>query len=176
APASAGPSNAPLAFVLGFGIDGHHVVSPVDYLTWCGDCGGVDYHTGSPWVVNPRTTWPYLLAAGPAPGEPGCMWDTDDRYKYLSSGNVLAAGASVSTIECIYAGDLGYPARNHDIYVVSPSPDLIVTMRTEWSRTVVATVVPTYDVGLHAWKYLGCYRSPQATGEQAAAIPDSNGG
>jgi hypothetical protein len=174
--AIAGPSNDPLRFEFDYGLAGHHTAQPVDYLTWCGDCGGVDYHTGTPWVVNPRTTWPYNLTPGPLPGEPGCMWDTDDRYKYVNTGNVLAAGASASTTECLYAGDLGYPSRNHDIYVLSPSPNLLVTMKTEWSRTVIATIVPVYDAGLHAWRYLGCYRAPQAIGDQAVTIPDSNGG
>jgi len=129
-----------------------------------------------PWVVNPGTTWPYFLTPGPVPGEPGCMWDADDRYKYTNSGNVLVAGASVSVIECLYASPTGYPSRNHDIYVLSASPNLIVTMKAEWSRIVIATVLPTYDSSLHSWVYLGCYKAPQPLGDTPVTIPDSNGG
>src|SRR5258706_16001461 len=79
-------SNAPMVFgLIQQGSLGHHTADPVDHLTWCGDCSGTDYTTGSPWVVNPHDSWPFGLPTNGA-FEPGCMWDSDDSYSYVSTG------------------------------------------------------------------------------------------
>lgn len=158
AAASSGPSNDPLAFSMQSGSSGHQINQPVDFLTWCGDCGGVDYTTGSPWVVNPTN----------------CMWDSDDNYSYTSSGNVLAAGASVSVSECLYGGGAQLPT---DIVLQSSSPNLLVTETWTWTGggTVTAIVTPILDQQGHAWRYFDCIRTPVADGP-LVTIPDSNGG
>lgn len=173
------PSNDPLVWTL----DTHHTAQPVDFLTWCGDCVFTDYTTQEPWVVNPRTNYPYDLPAVPGPSrEPGCMWDTDDSYSYVSSGNVLVPGASPSVTECRYSGDLGNePFLLTDVSVRSPSPDLLVTETWTWETTagtasVTAMIPPTWEQATHSWRYFDCVRSPQPQGGVWIDIPGSHGG
>lgn len=173
--AQAGPNDS-LAWQLQYGLSGHHTAQPVDYLTWCGDCSTVDYTTGTPWVVNPRTSWPYNLPTFGSP-EPGCMWDSDDLFNYVSSGNVLAAGASVGITECIYAGTLYYHPFGLDI--TSSSPDLRITETWTWDGGSASLTVPppTFDTTVHLWRYIDCVYTPTAPQTaQLVTIPGSNGG
>lgn len=175
-PVAGAPSNDPLRFVL----DSRHTANPVDYLTWCGDCGGIDYTTGDPWVVNPRSNWPYGFPVVSGPSiEPGCLWDTDDSYRYSSQGNVFAAGASLSVTECRYSAvEGGGPLLLTDILIWSPSPDLDVTESWAWNQTTVSTsVTPTFDPAVHLWRYFDCIRSPRPPfGTPLVTVPDSHGG
>ena len=158
-PAS-GQGNEPLTFVLRYGDQGHHINQPVDYLTWCGDCGGVDYHSGTPWVINPSD----------------CIWDSDDFFSYVSQGSVLAAGASASIQECRYAGFLGAPYDYLGINLTSSSPDLQVVERWRWSGGEVgAFTAPTFDPSVRLWRYHDCIQAPFAQAP-LIEIPDSHGG
>lgn len=178
--AAAGPSNDPLTFQLQYGQTGHQTFDPVGWQTWCGDCFNVDYTTGTPWVVNPRSSWPYNLPTNGA-AEPGCMWDQDDTFDYLSSGNVLAAGASAGVTECIYAGT-NPGAHSYGYFgalIRSPSPDLVITETWTWAGGSVTTVAPApvFDQATRSYKYLDCLITPwPAYGTPLVTIPGSNGG
>jgi len=138
---------------------------PVDQWTWCLDCVGVDYTTGSPWAVNPTT----------------CMWDTDDRYNYAGTG-LLAAGASVSVSDCAFP-------QNHvwNVHGVSPSPDLVITQefigdfdRDGVVETRSVPILPVYDAPNHQYDYAACGRVPYvgSPGAQAALplVPGAHDG
>ena len=171
----AGP-NDPMVFGLPqLNDQNHHTADPVDGQTWCGDCVGTDWTTGTPWVVNPHDNWPYGL---PTYGEfePGCMWDSDDSYSWVTSGNVLAAGATASVTECIYA-NLGLPLLATDVGITSGSPDLIVTEQwVEASQTVTDTIPAVFNRTDHQYHYFACIWSPRGLSVDQVSIPNSHGG
>jgi len=136
-----------------------HIAEPVDYLTWCGDCVGIDYTTGSPWVVNPST----------------CMWDSDDNYKYASEGSVLRSGATASVNECRYASNTLTPTLPTVIDVMSPSPDLLVAEKWSWAGGAVLQHVPAVADG-RKYLYRTCAISPQPIDVPLVTIPNSHGG
>lgn len=159
---AAGQGNDPLMFHARFGDAGHNISQPVDYLTWCGDCIGVDYTTGTPWVVNPTP----------------CSWDSDDFFSYVSEGSVLASDATAGMSECVYAGaDPGaHPYRYLGVFLQSASPDLLVTETWAWDGGSLSTTTsPSYDQSLHAWRYFDCIQAPFAQ-EPLVEVSGSNGG
>jgi len=170
-PVQAGP-NDPLAFGLLYGLNGHHTADPVDYETWCGDCVGVDYQTGTPWVVNPHTSWPYNIPL--ADFQPGCMWDSDDHYDYINSGSVLAAGVSTSVTECWYA--IGAVSADTDIGITSSSSALLVTETFTWDAGSTTVTISPILTTTRAWSYFGCIPLPPTPGGTFQTIPGSNGG
>jgi hypothetical protein len=173
----AGPSNDPLTWQLLYGTAGHQIFDPVDRLTWCGDCIGETPTSGPNWIVNPRDSWPFFLPAPPAPAQAGCMWDSDDLFTYVSSGNVLAAGASAGITECLYAGYWwSWP---FGVNITSPSPNLIVTETWQaWNGPTVTSQVPppTYDTSVHLWRYKDCVRTAMVDSAYYVSVPNSNGG
>lgn len=172
-PTASARSDDALTFELGFGDQGHHIVNPVDYLTWCGDCVDADYHAGTPWVTNPGTTWPFEL---PATAESGCLWDSDDFFSYVSRGSVFAAGVSITLRECRYAGFVGAPYSYIGVNVRSSSPDLRVTERWTWAGGSVSTsTMPFFETKTHLWRYFDCIQGPFAQAP-LVTIPGSNGG
>jgi hypothetical protein len=168
----AGPSDDGMVFNL----VGHHVVDPVDRQTWCGDCIGVDYTTGSPWTINPHDSWPYFLPSQGAV-QTGCMWDADDYYRYASTGNTLGAGVSLSITECRYATPDLHPTFLTNIGITSSSPDLIVTERWSWTTGTLTHAIPAiFDTTSHKWSYFACLMSPGATGGTPTQVPNSHDG
>lgn len=172
---AAGPTD--LTFALnGLGDNGHHTVDPIDQLTWCGDCVGIDYTTGEPWVVNPHDNWPYGLPTNGAQ-QTGCAWDSDDRWSYVSTGNVIAAGATATVTECRYSTEGGYSKLLMDVGITSPSSALLVSIRWQWDTGfVVHPVLPTFDSGDHKWHYFECVDSAPPLGGTEVTIPNSHGG
>ncbi len=167
-------SQDPLAFALrGQGDSGHHVVNPVDSLTWCGDCVGTDWTTGSPWVVNPRDSWPFGLPAQSF--EPGCLWDSDDSYSYTATGNIIDAGVSAVVTECTYQPSVPAPLTFlTNVAIRSSSPDLIVTQTWTWDGgSVTHTFTPVSDA--REWRYADCLAPPVSTGTPVE-VPGSHGG
>jgi hypothetical protein len=149
-PAEAGWSNAPLTF----GMDDQwpKIYQPVDHETWCLDCVGEGWTTQDPWVTNPTT----------------CMWDTDDEFRYVSTGNVLAAGATVTVGGCLLKGEQLVRASTR---ISSPSPNLGVTYAFGSEAT---TAVPTFGAD-HRWHYDLCL-APGLFGGTPVEVADSHGG
>jgi hypothetical protein len=146
---------------LTFSLDQRHVVSPIDYETWCGDCRTVDYTTGSPWAINPTQ----------------CMWDSDDSYDYRSEGNVIPAGGSVSIHECRYADSAQgtYIWLPTDVSIYSASPDLAVTERFTWDTgSKTYTITPTRSGS--QWHYFGCIYAPHPDGGTMQSVAGSHDG
>jgi hypothetical protein len=135
---------------------------PVDWLTWCGDCVGVDYTTANPWVTNPTT----------------CLWDSDDEYSYSYDGTTMAAGASASVHECEY----GSP-RTHrtDTQFSASSPSLVVTQSFAWdngTKTQTWHVAAVLDPITRLYDYNSCFHTPNGdpTSDVFVTVPGSNGG
>lgn len=153
APAHAAPVNDPLAWTL----DEREIQQPVDSLTWCLDCNGVDWTTGEPWVVNPTT----------------CMWDTDDEFTYLGAG-ILGAGVTTSITECLYLSGQSVAAST---WISSPSPELAVTYAFTWPGGGYSVSVPgVWDKASRVYLYRACIRSPFLQGGEPIEVPDSHGG
>src|SRR5205814_48024 len=114
----------------------------VDYETWCGDCVGVDYRSGSPWVVNPTS----------------CLWDSDDYYTYLSDGSTLGPGESVSIHECRYSdsADHTYLYLPTDVRISSSSAALSVTEAFTWDAGSATYTVAPVSQSNGKYLYFGC--------------------
>lgn len=174
-PATAYYSNDPVVFSQ----IQNKVLQPVDYLTWCGDCLFTDYTAGTPWVVNPGTYWPFALSLPPTPvsSMPGCMWDSDDAYEWDSHGNILAAGASAGITECLYLTTNYSQHGESDVWIISPSPKLVVTQTWTWDTgSVTATITPTWSATYKAWQYFDCFYAPPPLNGTLVTVPGSNGG
>lgn len=166
-----------LAFSLnGQGDSGHHIVDPVDQQTWCGDCVGIDYTTGSPWAVNPHDNWPYSLPPNGAQ-QAGCSWDSDDRWSYVATGNIIGAGATATVQECRYSTAGGYPHLNMDVGITSPSNALLVSIIWDWGAgSVVRSLPAMFNSGDHKWHYFECVLSPVPAGSTEGPVPNSHDG
>src|SRR3954447_14259865 len=153
-PAPASAANRSLSFYL----SQRETFQPVDTLTWCGDCVSADYLSATPWVVNP----------GP------CMYDSDDDYKYTSTGNVFAAGGTFSFTDCRWN-----VVQDQDAFVftdiVSASPNLAVTATFTWDTGSATYAIPAQPNG-NDYEYHGCIRNAYPYGGTDVSVPGSNGG
>lgn len=184
APVQAAWSNGPITI----GLAEHDLRDPVDVETWCGDCRGVDYTTGSPWTINPGWVEGYIPPIDtPASGtniEGGCLWDVDDTYQYLTSGNVMEPGQSLSVDECIWQGPnfRRNGGQTNHVQWRSPSPDLVITHTWSWkmddgtmaskSYTLPGPVSVTQGIYL----YQACIRAPGVPHGDLIAVPGSHDG
>lgn len=166
----------------------HIIISPVDHETWCGDCNGEDYTTGSPWTVNPGWVEGYVPPIDTPGSGPdvmdGCLWDVDDTYRYQSTGNVMAAGQVLAVDECIWQGPnlrRNGGQINH-VQWRSPSPDLLIRHEWTWALTDGTTASASYtvpgpvSVSQGSYLYQTCIRAPGVVGGVLVAVPGSHDG
>jgi hypothetical protein len=183
-PAQAGWSSDPIQLTL----TEHLIHNPVDRATWCGDCLGEDYTTGSPWTVNPGWVPGYVPPIDTPGGGPsvmdGCLWDTDDTYLYETSGNVMDAGQVLAFDECIWQGPNNRRNGGQNNYGIwrSPSPDAVIRYEYAWAmtdgstRTVSYTVPGPESVSKGVYTYRACVRAPSVIGGVLVAVPGSHDG
>jgi len=174
----AGYDNSPTTLYL----SERHDARPVDNATWCGDCGGVDYTTGSPWTINPG--WvpgytPPIIAprGGGTAVEEGCLWDSDDYFFYQTSGNVLGANTTLTLTECnwwTYNSASG--GRINYVVFHSSSPDLIIKYRWDWDAGSRSYTLPAPVRDGTSWLYHTCLAHPQPEGATIIDVPGSHDG
>ncbi len=171
-PAGSRGQPEPLVFVVSPNEPELH--APVDYLTWCGDCAGVDYTTGTPWVVNPEDGWPFFIDYQDI--RVPCMWDSDDAYQYQGFDGTLATGTTISVQACAYWSNNAFQPRVTAVLIDSPSDQLQITVTWVWdtgSRTTQVVPPTRGDFGM--WRYFDCISSPVPEGPMVT-VPGSNGG
>lgn len=171
-----------------FTLSEHLIISPVDHETWCGDCNGEDYTTGSPWTINPGWVEGYIPPIN-TPGlgpnvQDGCLWDVDDTYFYETTGSVMGAGQVLSLDECIWQGPNLRRNGGQDNFGIwySPSDKLIIkytysyTLTTGATKTVSYTVPGPESVTQGLYKYRACVKAPGVVGGVLVAVPGSHDG
>lgn len=185
APVSAGWSSDPLT------IAQHErlIRQPIGSQTWCLDCVGVDYTTGSPWTINPGWVEGYIPpidtpVADVGNTADGCLWDVDDTYQYQTGGNVMAAGQTFTIDECIWQGPNSRRSGGEDNYVVwrSPSPNIEIRYEWEWTLTDGSVAHAAYtlpgptSLDKSMYTYAACVRAPGVVGGKVIAVPGSHDG
>jgi len=183
-PVSASYSNDPTTVFM----HSRHNAQPVDQQTWCGDCvgpGESDYTIKEPWTVNPGWlpgyTPPIALPAvgGTSDRDEGCMWDSDDWFRYESSGNVFPPNTTLTMTECRWANTYspyGLGGSNNLILWYSTSPDLVFTVRWEWEGGFRTYTLPAPIRSGNQYEYRACLLGPPAWGGTEIAVPNSHDG
>lgn len=182
-PAQAAYLNSPISLVLTERL----IRQPVGVDTWCGDCIGEDYTTGSPWTINPGwvegytppITWP---EAGSNIGE-GCMWDVDDTFQYETNGNIMAPGVSLIATECRWPDNTiqinSAGGKAHFLRWWSPSPKLIIRYDFTWDAGSASYVAPEPTIfSSGVYEYRVCIEAPPGAlgGTMIDPIPGSHDG
>lgn len=163
-----------------------YTAQPVDWQTWCGDCGpNVDYTTQEPWTVNPGWVPGYMppIALTPVGGtsnhDNGCLFDSDDWFEYHVSGDTFAPNTTLVATECRWRG-VGRFEGGELLYLrfQSASPDLIVTASWDWGAgSADYTFAPVPGQGqLWTYGYGMCLLNPLATGGVYVPVPGSHDG
>lgn len=180
-PLVAAPVNDPTTLYL----TGRDLSQPVDHETWCGDCEGVDWTTGSPWTVNPGWVTGYTPPIINPPEDAGfggirygCEYDSDDWFEYKAFGGVFTANTTLTATECRwrYASRYSYGGTVYYTKFTSSSPDLVITWTFDWGAGSVSYTLPPPVAVRGGWQYWACLGNPVATGIEIIAVPDSHDG